>query len=241
MTTTAANVTALQGVGVAIAIPDGSTVRAYLTGIDANAVAPKPAIVVIHEWFGLNDQIRRTCDAFAQTGYIVLGADLYRGELAHDVDHARVLIGKLDEAHALASLRACCAYLRAMPGCSGRLASLGYCLGGGWALNLAIAGDIDAAVIFYGNVQRTDAQLDRIDCPVLAHFGSRDEVFTPDTVRTFAAQLHAGGKSLELHWYDAGHAFANPHRPHYDAPSASLAWQRTLAFLGQRLDGAPCH
>ena len=234
MTFTAA-APALQGTMVDIAIAGGGAVRGYLVGSDATPAAPKPGMVVIHEWFGLNDQIRQTCDAFAQAGYVVLGADLYRGELALDVDRARVLIGQLDAAHALASLHACCAYLRALPGCTGKLASLGFCLGGGWALNSAIAGDVDAAVIYYGNVQRTDAQIGRIACPLLAHFGSRDEVFTPDTVRTFAAQLQAAGKSFELHWYDAGHAFANPYRPNHDAPCAALAWQRTLAFLQRRL------
>jgi carboxymethylenebutenolidase len=233
-TTIAVPITALQGTMVDVVLSDGGCARAYLAGL-ADIATPKPGIVVIHEWFGLNDQIRQACDALASAGYVVLGADLYRGALAADVDRARVLIGQLDEAHALDALSACCAYLRALPGCTGKLAALGFCLGGGWALNLAIAAEVDAAVIYYGNVERSSAQVSAIACPLLAHFGTRDAVFTPDTVRRFADQLQAGGKSLELHWYDAAHAFANPYRPNYDAHGAVIAWQRTLAFLRQRL------
>jgi carboxymethylenebutenolidase len=214
---------------VDIALPDGTSMRGWLA---RPVTLPAPTIVMVHEWFGLNPQIIETCQRLADAGYLVLGADLYRGEVAKDVDAARMLIQTVDDDAALATLGACAAYLRASPDGNGRVASMGYCLGGGWALNMAIAGQVDSAVVFYGNVERSDAQVAQIRCPLLGHFGERDEVFIPSTVKALAVQLEAAGVAdHQLHWYPAGHAFANPSRPLYDAQSASLAWQRTLQFL----------
>ncbi|MET0544316.1 MAG: dienelactone hydrolase family protein [Variovorax sp.] len=212
-----------------IPLRDGGSMRGWLA---RPAVLPAPAIVLVHEWFGLNTQIIETARRLAEEGFVVLCADLYHGAVASDVEGARTLIQTIRDDEALATLAACAAWLHASPDCNGKVASMGYCLGGGWALNMAIAGSVDAAVVFYGNVVHTDAEIAQIHCPLLGHFGERDEVFTPPTVHVLAGQLQAADVAdAELHWYPAGHAFANPYRPLYDAPSAALAWQRTLDFL----------
>ncbi len=220
---------------VDVPLPDGTAMRGWLA---RPATLPAPAIVLVHEWFGLNAQILETCRQLADAGFLVLGADLYRGRVAQDVEGARRLIQTIRDDEALTTLNACTAFLRNTPECNGKVAAMGYCLGGGWALNMAIANMVDAAVVYYGNVVHSDAEVAQIRCPLLGHFGERDEVFTPPTVHALAAQLDAAGVAdHQLNWYPAGHAFANPYRPLHDAPSAALAWQRTLDFL-HRTGGA---
>jgi carboxymethylenebutenolidase len=214
---------------VLVPLADGAAMRGWLV---EPARRPAAALVLVHEWFGLNVQIRETCEALAAEGFLVLAADLYQGEVAPDVETARTLIQTIVPAEASATLGACAAWLRSLPACNGRVASMGYCLGGGWALNMAIARQVDAAVIYYGHVERSDDEVAQIACPLLGHFGEQDAVFTPPTVHALIAQLRAQGADTQgLHWYRAGHAFANPYRPLHDPASAALAWRRTLDFL----------
>ncbi|CAN7777354.1 dienelactone hydrolase family protein [Variovorax sp. LjRoot175] len=137
---------------VDIPLPDGTTMRGRIA---RSAILPVPGIVMVHAWFGLNAQIIETCEQLAEAGFLVLGADLYHGDVAKDVAGARTLIQTIRDDEALATLCACAAFLRASPDCNGKVTSMGYCLGGGWALNMAIAGSVDAAVVFYGNVERS--------------------------------------------------------------------------------------
>lgn len=114
---------------------------------------------------------------------------------------------------------------------TGKVASIGWCFGGGWALNAALAEPVDATVVYYGNVAKTADELKPLEGPVLGHFAEKDGWINHAMVDGFAAAMTKAGKRLEAHWYDADHAFANPTGARYDEADAKLAWERTLAFL----------
>ena len=118
----------------------------------------------------------------------------------------------------------------AQPG-DGKLATIGWCFGGGWSLNASLAAPADATVVYYGSVAKTEDQLARLKGPVLGHFATKDQWINEDMVGGFEKAMAAAGKPFETHWYEAEHAFANPSGGRYDETDATLAWQRTLAFL----------
>jgi carboxymethylenebutenolidase len=221
--------------------PRGETVR--LAGSDAylslpeGAEGPLPAVIVIHEWWGLNDHIRHWTDRLAADGYAALAVDLYGGKVATDPDGAMAMMKQVDETEALALLQAAHDFLAGDP----RIAAdkqgvIGWCFGGGWALRDAIAHtQVDAAVIYYGHPITDPAVLASIDAPLLGVFANQDEAIPPAVVDELAAALASAGKSIELHRYDAVHAFANPSNPKYDMPAAADAWTRVRAFFAKHL------
>ena len=119
---------------------------------------------------------------------------------------------------------------------NGKVATLGWCFGGGWSLNASLATAVDATVIYYGNVAKSADELANLNSPVLGHFGTLDKNINQEMVSGFEASLKAAGKSdYEFHWYEADHAFANPSGARYDEEDAALAWSRTTAFLAAKL------
>lgn len=200
------------------------------------AHTPAGGVILIHEWWGLNDEMRAVATHFAKQGFVALAIDLFQGKSTDDPARARELMSGIDPGSANETVVAWAQWLRAQPSCNGRVGTVGYCLGGGWALNTAIATPVDATVIYYGNVRKTADELASLNGPVLGHFGKRDQSIPLEVVENFSAELRQAGKPGEIHIYDAGHAFSRVGGPNFDAPSTSLAEQRTLHFLHSHLD-----
>jgi carboxymethylenebutenolidase len=217
---------------VVVATPGGHTVRAALARPTAS---PAPAVVLVHEWWGLNDQIKTMAAALAEAGYLALAVDLYDGHVAATPDEAKALMGGVDPAVATETLATWIDWLRAEPSCSGTVGTIGWCFGGGWSLQASLARPVEATVVYYGNVAKTAAEIAPLAGPVLGHFATRDQWIDRTMVDGFAAAAAEAGKEVEVHWYEADHAFANPTGGRYDEADAGLAWERTLAFLKAHL------
>ena len=196
-----------------------------------------PGLIVIHEWWGLNDNVRDEAGRLAAEGYVVLAVDLYGGKLATQPPAAMKLSQELtaNPGPAEENLRAAYRYLDKVE----KAPRIGWCLGGRWSLRAALLfpDQIDATVIYYGSVKVTDAELATLRMPILGLFGSKHRVVPLPTVTAFEAALQRLGKKADIRVYEgADHAFANPSGTAYDAPAAEDAWRRTTAFLKDNLD-----
>ncbi|HEX4569538.1 MAG TPA: dienelactone hydrolase family protein [Dongiaceae bacterium] len=216
---------------VTIATPSGRQAKGAL----AKPARKGPAILLIHEWWGLNDQIKSVAAEFANQGYLALACDLYEGTVTTDPGKASALMEALDQAKARETLTAWVNWLRKHPDGNGKVATIGWCMGGGLSLAASIDAAVDATIIYYGNVNFPAAELAKLKGPLLGQFAEKDGWINHPMVDPFAANLKKLGKKHEIHWYDADHAFANPTRQHYDKADAALAWSRTLEFLKANL------
>jgi len=221
--------------------PRGQTIdlagtRAYLSLPGGVALG---GIVVVHEWWGLNDHIRHWADRLGAEGYAALAVDLYGGKTAADADLAMELMKSVDRAAAVRTLLAAHRFLASDARArASRRAVIGWCFGGGMALELALAApDLDAAVIYYGPLVTDAARLRNVRARLLGVFGTRDEAVPPESVAAFERAASEAGLPLEVHRYDAPHAFANPSGPRYDAAAAEDAWNRVRSFLRAKLGG----
>lgn len=204
----------------------------------SDAFEPLPAIIVIHEWWGLNDNVRAMADRLAGEGYMVLAVDLYGGKTADTPATARALMLEVveDPESARENIRAAYRFLEEAG--APRIASLGWCFGGGWSLQAALLfpDDLDASVIYYGQVTADEDKLRPVNTPILGLFAADDTGIKVDTVEAFRDTLERLRKDYEIHIYPGvGHAFANPTGRHYNAAAAQDAWVRTLEFLGRHL------
>lgn len=205
-------------------------------------IEPLPAIIVIHEWWGLNENIRSAAERLAGEGYIVLAIDLFGGNTADNPEEAKALMTSVVEnpGPANENIRQAYAFVSTTAGAP-KTGSLGWCFGGGWSLNTAMLfpDELDAAVIYYGQVTDDEDRLRDISAPILGLFGGKDRGIPVDSVQRFEAALERLRKQHEIHIYpDARHAFANPTGRAYDAEVADDAWQRTLEFLSTHLGAA---
>ncbi len=226
------------------AAPAGSTVplkgrdlevggaKAYLA-LPEGVKGPLPGVVVVHEWWGLNDNVKHWTDRIAADGYAVLAVDLYGGTIAKTADEAMAAIQKVDDEKAHAILRAGHAFLVSDERIRApRTASIGWCFGGRKSLELAlIEPDLDGAVVYYGNPITDAEMLTPMKAQLLGVFGSRDKSIPVEKVAAFRSALTAAKIGFDVREYDAGHAFANPSNPRYDEANADAAWQVTRAFL----------
>ena len=212
--------------------------RAYLS-IPKDAKPPLPAVLVIHEWWGLNDNIMHWTDRLAEDGYAALAVDLYGGKVGKTPDEAMALMKAVEDDKAVANLRASHKFLTTDPRIMApRTASIGWCFGGAWSLQEGLnEPEIDAVVMYYGRPVTDPAKLKVIKAPLLGVFGNMDKSIPPDTVNTFDKALKDAGVNHEILRYDADHAFANPSNPHYDTKSAGDAWEHVRAFLAKKLKG----
>jgi carboxymethylenebutenolidase len=200
------------------------------------ATTPAPAVLLIHEWWGLNDQIKTMAAEFAKEGYLALAVDLYGGRVGTTRNEASALVRSLDHARATQELIAWVHWLRRHKDGNGKVGTVGWCFGGGWSLNASLATPVDATVIYYGDVKKNTEQLKSLHGPVLGHFGTLDQWINAAMVGGFEkAMAEAGKTDLTVYWYEANHAFANPTGSRYDAEDAQLAWSRTLAFFKKHL------
>ncbi|MGH7703927.1 MAG: dienelactone hydrolase family protein [Gemmatimonadales bacterium] len=198
-----------------------------------------PGLVLIQEWWGLVDHIKRVADRFATAGFVVLAPDLYHGKETKSPDEAGKKLMALNIAEAGKDLRGAADHLLSLGAVRpGKVAVLGFCMGGQLALFAAqeYPDRIAAAVDFYGIHPNVKIDAARLVRPVLGHFGKQDQSVKEADVRGLADRVTAAGGSFEAHFYEAGHAFFNDSRPEvYAKGESDLAWSRTLVFLRQRL------
>jgi len=224
------------GETVVYATIDGNPVEGFLARPPAWTPGG-PALIVIHEWWGLNDNIRTMARRLADEGYLSLAVDLYGGESADTPERARELMQAVDEDDALANLEQAYAFLTEDEK-AGDVGSIGWCFGGGWSLRTALAlpDKLDAAVIYYGQLVTDQDRLATLEMPILGHFGGADQGIPIDQVRRFEQVLDNVGADATIYVYPgAGHAFANPSGRNYEAEAAETSWQRTVEFLHQTL------
>jgi len=210
--------------------PDGSSCKGYL----AEAGKGKPGIIVIQEWWGLNDQIKSVADRFASAGYNALAPDLYKGRVTQDPDEANHMMTGLDFVGA--SDQDIAGAVKHVADLSRKVGVMGFCLGG--ALTIAACARVPriaCGVPYYGVPPTQLADPAKIKIPIQGHFANQDDWCTPKVVDEFAAAMTKAGNKPEVYRYDAAHAFAKDGGAAYDAAAAKQAWDRTLVFLGKHL------
>jgi carboxymethylenebutenolidase len=215
---------------------DGKPVTGYVAMPQGEG--PHPGVILIHEWWGLNDNIRTMADKLAGEGYIALAVDMYGGESADTPDQAKALMQaamKNPEA-GVDNLKQARAFL-ASKGAT-KIGVVGWCFGGGWSLTAGVTqgDDLDAVVMYYGRPKTTKEELAGLTAPLLGHFGAEDQGIPVEGVKKMQKALEAAGKDATIHVYEGvGHAFANPSGQNYSKEAAEKAWERTLAFFKARI------
>lgn len=216
---------------VTIKTSKGRSAKAAL----AKPASKGPAILLLHEWWGLNDQIKTVARQFAEEGYLALALDLYDGKLARNADEAGKYMGALNREASIDLMGAAIDFLKQHPLSTGKVGTIGWCMGGGLSLDASIARPVDATIVYYGSVTHPTADLKKLKGPVLGHFAERDQWIDHKMVDPFEARLKEAGRRADIHWYEADHAFANPTGDHYQKPDAERSWQRTLDFFRTNL------
>jgi len=200
---------------------------------------PFPGVVVIHEWWGLNDWVKEQASKLADQGYVALAIDLYRGKVATTPDEAHEIMRGVPEDRAKRDLHAAVEFLKSQPNVKkDRIASIGWCMGGGYSLDVALQEPtLRAAVINYGHLAADASSLKQIHASILGIFGGKDRGIPVDDVKKFEQALKQQGNRVEIRIYpDAGHAFENPNnKDGYRPEDAADAWQRTVTFLAETL------
>ena len=226
-----------MGTTVSFQRPDGQAVQGYLA--EPAHAAGAPAVVVIQEWWGLNDQIRGVADRLAQAGYVALVPDLYRGKSTVEAEEAHHLMTSLNFGDAASQdVRGAVQYLKAR---SAKVGVTGFCMGGALTLlAMGLVPEVDAGVVWYGCPPLEYIDATKIKAPLLGHWATQDDFFPIATVDQLEEKLRAAGVNFEFHRYLARHAFANedavgPGRlpaTQFDAVWAQRAWDRSFSFLG---------
>ncbi|MEZ4268526.1 MAG: dienelactone hydrolase family protein [Myxococcota bacterium] len=219
-----------MGAMIEVPLPSGGTAPAWLAGPKSG-----PAVVVIQEWWGLNDQIKGVADRVAKAGFRALVPDLFRGKLAGDAAEASHLMDSLDWA---AAVRGDIAGAVALMGKKDQqVGVMGFCMGGALTIlsGIQVPG-LAAAVCFYGIPPASVADAAEIRVPFQGHFATKDGWCTPEAVDALKSRLDAGEVDYEVYSYDADHAFMNEARPEvHNAAAAKTAWKRAMAFLNEHL------
>ncbi len=213
------------------------TVAAYLALPEGSG--RHPALIVIHEWWGLRDWIRRDARDFARHGYVALAIDLYRGKITDNPQEAYKLMVSVPRERAVTDLKSAFDYLTGMKEVNtSRIGVIGWCMGGSYAYIAALnLPKLAACVINYGKVGTTKSEVEPIRCPVLCNFAEKDRTYTAKMGKAFVTAMKADGKTAVFHEYSGvNHAFMNPNNPGiYDEPQAKLAWDRIYSFLSSHL------
>jgi carboxymethylenebutenolidase len=217
-----------------LSIPDGRTTTATL---HLPAKLPAPAVIVVHEWWGVNADIQEHAARFAAEGFVAVVPDLYFGESTSDAGRAMELSSAMKTATSMQIVEAAVKALAGDGRCTGKVGITGFCLGGGQALAAACTvPGIAAAVPFYGSPLDAFVRFSKDTPPIQGHYAKSDPFVDPERVRRIHASAEAAGARYELHFYDGGHAFLRRSEPStYHAPSAELAWPRAVDFLRREL------
>ena len=211
--------------------PDGGSTRGYL----ATAGADLPSMVVIQEWWGLNDQICGVADRFARAGYNALAPDLYEGRVTQEPDEANHMMSGLDFPGATnQDIRGAAQHLQTI---GGKVGAMGFCMGGALTIAAAVhVPEFAVGVCFYGIPPQEFANPANVAMPLQGHFANQDDWCTPDAVNELEATLTAAEANAEIYRYDAAHGFFNEtSEAAYHAASANQAWQRMSDYLSTNL------
>lgn len=227
----------IKGKDIEFSVGEGKA-KAYWT---APGAGHDETVVMVHEWWGLNDNIRQTADMLHdKTGYGVLAVDLYEGKVAKNADEAGKYMAAVNEKKAAATINA--AVRLAQKGVDGgkpspRLGTIGFCFGGGWSHKAAIMGGeaVKACVVFYGMPTTAPGELERLSAPVLFIWPRQDKWINKDVVDGFKSAMDTAGKPLQVLDYDADHAFANPTSKSFKEKESQDAWAKTLEFFKKNL------
>jgi carboxymethylenebutenolidase len=199
-----------------------------------------PGVVVIQEWWGLTPWIKSIADRLAAEGYLALAPDLYHGETAAEPNEAQKLMMAMKMDEAAKEISGAYEYLKKEG--SGKVGSIGFCLGGGLSLFLSTLKPIDACVVYYGVLPGAQPDLTKIAGPVLGHYAQNDGWCSPEAARALEKEIKDAGKQVEFHIYpDTTHAFMNSSDPidkaglKHNPDASKLSWERTLAFYRQHL------
>lgn len=217
---------------VSIRVPGGRSLRAVLALPEDR---PSGAVLLIHDGWGLTDQMQAVAAELAGEGHAALAVDLMNGAVATTPAEAGQLAASIRPDQVRESLGASIEWLKAQDFSTGKVATIGWCLGGGWSLQASLAVPVDATVIYDCEGPDDPAALSAVKGPVLGHFGTAVGGVPTDMVQRFDNALTRAGKMHILHRYDAGHGFANPTGNNYDRKDVRLAWTRTLEFLKANL------
>lgn len=212
--------------------PDGADSKGYLTEPAENHKAP--GVVVIQEWWGLNDQIKGVADRFAGVGYRALVPDLYKGKVTLDAAEANHLMTNLNFADAATQdIRGATQYLKQT---TAKVGVVGFCMGGALTVLAAMyVKEADACSSWYGFPPEEAGDVRTIRTPLQLHLAEEDAAFAPEKARALEAKLREGKVPFESYWYKAGHAFFNEKGQNYNAECAKLAWERTTEFFDKHL------
>lgn len=221
-----------------VSYPSGSeTVSGYLAL--PSGAGKHPAIIVIHEWWGLNDWVKQQAEKFAEQGYVALAVDLYRGQSAKTPDDAHILMRGLPDDRGLRDLESAFAYLSSRPDVdTKKIGAIGWCMGGGWSIKLAEdQPKLAAFVVNYGPLPTDAAIIAKIKAPMLGNFGADDKGIPPSAVQAFESAMKKDGSSVDIKIYDgAGHAFQNPNNKDGYRPEATAdADKRIDSFFAKTL------
>jgi carboxymethylenebutenolidase len=215
----------------------GDTVQALMYTPDGKG--PFPGILVIHEWWGLNDWVKDQASKLADLGYVALAVDLYRGKVATTADEAHEIMRGVPDDRAGRDLHAAFEFLKSQPNVKkDRIASIGWCMGGGYSFNVALQEPtLTADVINYGHLATEPESLKKINASILGIFGGQDRGIPVEDVKKFEQTMKQLGKKVEIVIYpNAGHAFENPNnKAGYRPDDAADAWKRTVKFLAETL------
>lgn len=248
-TARSARAAASSYLAAATSAPGSDTSRVHLgqpeSGLDAFVAWPAgraaaPAVIVVHEWWGLNGQIRGIARRLAQEGYVAIVPDLYHGQVAGDPEYAHELMRGLDEDKAVGDLGAALGWLRTQARVDRRrIGVVGFCMGGRLSELLALrTPELAAAVMFYGRPESDPAKLATLKVPLQGHFGGEDRGIGADQIDALRTSLAKGGRSGAIYVYPgAGHAFMHEGRESFHADAARQAWARTLQFFQKHLKG----
>ncbi|MCL4540219.1 MAG: dienelactone hydrolase family protein [Bacteroidetes bacterium] len=221
-----------------VSYPSGSdTVTAYLAL--PSTAGQHPALIVIHEWWGLTDWIRQNARDFARKGYVSLAIDLYRGKLTSNPEEAYKLMMSVPRERAATDLKAAFDYLARMKEVNpAKIGVIGWCMGGSYSFMAALElPKLAACVIDYGKVESDKVSIARVHCPVECNFAEEDKTYTPEMGRDFEEAMKTAGKVIELHIYPGvNHAFMNPNNTFgYNEKQSRIAWRNIFTFLDKHL------
>ena len=228
----------VTGQEVGYANVGGKMVSGYMAFPTAGgANAALPGVLMIHEWWGLNDNVRMMARRLAGEGYRVLAVDMY-GQTATTSEQARGLMMQVmqNRGGGIENLRGAADFLRGRG--ARKVGVIGWCFGGGWSLQTALqlSDRTDAAAVYYGQPVTDRAELQKLDDPLIGFFGTADTGIPADSVRVMEQSLKSLGKNVEIHYYEgAAHAFANPSGQAYNAAAATDSWRRTVDFFNRTL------
>jgi carboxymethylenebutenolidase len=232
-----ASTNAVKGEWVNYAKIGDKTIKGYLA---RSPKANAPAVLVFHEWWGLNDNIQKMTEKLAAEGYTALAVDLYEGQVADKPEDAMTLMKQAsqNQKNFNSNVEQAYDYLKTKTK-AGKIGTIGWCFGGTSSLNAALLlpQKIDATVIYYGTGIESDRdKLKVLEMPILGIFGELDKSIPVAKVKQFEQTLKSLGKSVEIDIYpNADHAFANPSGTRYNATAAQDAWKKTIAFLKKNL------